>query len=361
MVEINLISHRERVGELVDLCHASLGPNMSEELWNWKYLQNPLASPNHEIIVAIDKGTIIGARPFMLCEIWIKDEKIKTAQPCDAMVHPGHRRQGIFDRMNQFAIEYFKQIGYALFYDFPNRMSLPGNLKQGWKIVSPVESLFRLVNPHRVASYALKNKFLGSGLGFLYDIFLNARTRKHSSSSLFEITVLDQFTDELKEVDTLRDKSGIDLVRSETYLRWRFDRHPKHRYKYILAKRDSKLWGYAVINKQSRSHGLVYGMIVDYLVKDGDIECFCEIMNRCIGELEELECDLLFTWAFTQPSFREKLIKGFGFKASSKFPYNRLWENGHFVTRELDKQILEEVDIYNKGNWRVTCAYADTM
>ena len=169
--------------------------------------------------------------------------------------------------MNQFAIQYFKQNGYAFFYNFPGPMAQPGYLEQGWKVVSPTENLFQAINPRRLASYELKNRFLGSVAGFLYDKFSNTRLKRLSSfSSILRIEVFDQFTDELKATDALRDKSGIDLVRSENYLRWRFDQHPKHSYKYVVVKKNDKLWGYAVVSTQNWLNGLMCGMIVDYLV-----------------------------------------------------------------------------------------------
>lgn len=360
MAEIKLVKHQERREDLLDLFQVSFGHNMSAELWDWKYLQNPLASADPEVIVAMDNGKIIGARPFLLAEMWLKDEKVKAAQPCDAMIHPEHRRKGIFDRMNQFAIQYFKQNDYGLFYNFPGKMALPGDLRQGWKIVSATETLFRAVNPQKVISYKLKSQLLGCMTGFFYDKLLNTRGKASPLSSSFQIEVFNQFPDELKQVDTLRDRSAIDLARGETYLRWRFDQHPEHKYKYIAAKRDGMLWGYAVVSAQEQPNGLIYGMIVDYLVKDKDTDCFQVLVNKCLGELERSECDLVSVWAFTQPRFREELLKHFGFKPSSCFPYNRLLEEGYLVAREIGEQMLEKIDIYNKGNWRVTHVYPDT-
>jgi GNAT superfamily N-acetyltransferase len=329
VAEIRLLKHREKREELLDLFLASFGHNMSAELWDWKYLQNPLASADPEVIVAIDNGKIVGARPFLLAEMWLKDEKVKVAQPCDTMVHPEHRREGIFSRMNQFAIEYLKRDGYAFFYNFPGPMSRPGYLKQDWKIVAVTETLYRFDNPQKVISYKLKNKFLGTSLGFFYDKLLNTRGKVSALSSSFQIEVFNHFPYELKQVDTLRDKSAIELARGESYLRWRFN-------------------------------GLVYGMIVDYLIKDDDVDCFRGLINKGLSGLEKPECDLVSVWTFNQPLLREELIKHFGFKSSTRFPYNRLLGKGYFVTREINEQLLGKIDIYNKENWQVTSAYSDT-
>lgn len=360
MTEIKLVSHRKKKGELLDLFAVSFGHSMSTELWDWKYIQNALASADPEVIVAVEDGKIVGARPFLLAEMWLGDEKVKAAQPCDTMVHPDYWRKGIFSQMNHFAIEHFKENGYPFFYNFPGPMSRPGYLRQGWKTVSATEVLFRAVNTRKLASCKLKNRFLGNVAGVLYDKFLSAGRELRPSPGHLQIEVFDRFTEELKLVDTLRDTTKIDLVRDENYLRWRFDRHPEHSYKYIVAKKGDELCGYAVVSAHEHRGGLVFGMIGDYLVKDNDIDCFRALMNQCLNELEKTKCDLISVWAFSKPLFREEFLRHFGFKSSLSFPHNRVLKTGCFVSREVTEETLGKIDIYNKENWRLTHAYLDT-
>ena len=62
MVEIRLVKHLEQKRRLLDLFRMSFGYSVSEELWNWKYLRNPFALANPEVIVVLDNGEIVGAR-----------------------------------------------------------------------------------------------------------------------------------------------------------------------------------------------------------------------------------------------------------------------------------------------------------
>jgi hypothetical protein len=179
------------------------------------------------------------------------------------------------------------------------------------------------------------------------------------NSGLFQVEVFDRFNDELKDVDFMRDKSGINLVRNERYLRWRFDSHPEHQYKYVLVKRKDELWGYAVVSIQKDLNGLVYGIIVDYLVKNKDIACFRTLMSKCLDELDKSEYDIAMIWAFSETNFREELINEFGFKSSSKFPYNRFLGYSYLDAIRIDDHMANVVDIYDKNNWRLTHAYTD--
>ncbi len=302
----------------------------------------------------------MGARPFLLTEMWLADKKLKTAQHCDTMVHPEYRNKGIFNRMGQFAIQYLKKNGYALSYGFPAPMSRPGFLKQGWRIVAQTETMFRAVHPQKLISSKLRSRLLGNGLGFFYNKLLNTKTVETSQpSGSFQIEAFDHFTDELKEIDTLRDELVIHLVRSESYLQWRFDWHPDYNYKYITVKRDKKLRGYAVISVQKERSGLVQGIIVDYLIKNRDTTCIRLLINRCLDELEKAECDIVLIWAFSEPKLREQLVKHFGFKSSLKFPYKKVFGYRYLDAILIDEQVAKRVNIYDKDNWRVTYALRD--
>jgi GNAT superfamily N-acetyltransferase len=314
-----------------------------------------LASADPEVIVAVEDGKMVGARHFMLAEMWLGNEKVMMAQGCDDMVHPEHRNRGIYHRMGEFATRYLKENGFALSYGIPGPMSLPDNLRQGYRVVAQIEDVFRAVNPARLLSYRLKNRVLAGGLGLLYSVLFPSGLRKSSPPpSPFEIRAFDRFTDELRELDSLRDQSAIELVRSEAYLRWRFDQHPDHTYRYVIVRRDGGLWGYAVVSVQKEANGLVYGIIVDYGVKDGDVACFRALMGKCLEELSRSECDLVLIWAFSQPLFRSDLLRHFGLKSSLRFPYSRFVGYDCFEAMLVDERLARRIDIYDKGNWRIT-------
>jgi len=361
LIEIRLAKHFEEKEKLLNLFRASFGFSISVEHWDWKHLQNPLASSDPEVIVAVDNGKIIGARPFLPAEMWLGNKKVKAAQHCDTMVHPDYQGKGIFNQMGQFAVRYLKDNGYALSYGFPGPMSRPGFLKQGYRIVAETENMFRVVHPQKLLSYKLGNKILASGLGFFYDALSIIEAKKTTcSSDSFQVEICDRFTDDLKDVDDLRDKSGINLVRSESYLRWRFDRYPDHRYRYVIAKKDAKLWGYAVVSVQQQQNGSVNGLIVDYMVKNKDLACFRVLIDKCLKELGKSESDILLAWAFSEPQLRKELLTHFGFKSSVKFPYNKMFGYAYLDAMLIDENLAQGVDIYDRNNWRVTHAYADT-
>ena len=126
-----------------------------------------------------------------------------------------------------------------------------------------------------------------------------------------------------------------------------------------IAKKEDKLWGYAVISVQPQPNGFVNGLIVDYLVKNKDLSCFRVLIDRCLNELGKSQLDIVLAWAFSEPQLRKELLKHSGFKSSVKFPYNKMFGYNYLEAMLIDEKLAEGVDIYDSSNWRVTHAYAD--
>lgn len=62
------------------------------------------------------------------------------------MVHPDHRRRGLFTRMTERAID--RYCGDAAYlFNFPNPNSLPSNRKLGWVVVQDVPTSYRIHDP----------------------------------------------------------------------------------------------------------------------------------------------------------------------------------------------------------------------
>lgn len=362
MSEIELVKYRQVEKELLELFQKSFGHGINPELWNWKHVTNYLNPADPEVIVVTNNGRIIGARPFLLVEIGLGNEKIIAAQHCDTMVHPEYQRRGLFNLMGEFSLRYLKENGYGISYGFANLQSRPGFIKQGYRIIGKTEELFRLLRPRKILSHRFKSMLIGSITGFAYDKLLRNKLDKNARPlESFHAFAADQFTEELGQVDTLRDGKTVDLVRSEGFLRWRFDSHPEFDYRYITVAREGELVGYAVISARKEDSGLTRGLIIDYLVKDNDITCFQALLNRCLIEFEKLDCDRVYIRAMASSYPLRELFILSGFRSSSEFPYGKQEYYGHLDAIKIQEQIAKYADIYDINNWRLSYAFYDTM
>ena len=359
MIEIRVVKHEDEIEQLVELFRVSFGREVSKKFWEWKYINNPIASSSPEVIVACDGGKIVGARPFLPTELRVNNEKILAAQHCDTMVHPKFRNQGLFNRMGEYSLQYLKEHDYVLSYGFPGPMSRAGFLRQGYRVVVPTEIMFRPINYQRIFSKKLNRDNLGSVLGYVCDKVIINKKRPVLKVDHIEVKIFDSYVQELEAIESLKKTKVIEYVRGEKNLRWRFDQHPEHKYKYITATIDGTLYGYAVISVQEQANGLNYGMIIDYVVKNEHPECFGALMEKAIIELAKTGCDLIMTWAFSEPGLKEELRKRFGFSSTSSFPYNRFIDPGYFEAISLNDQTMRGINIYDKNNWLITQIYPD--
>lgn len=359
MVEIALVKHSDRMRQLVNLFSAAFRREMSEELWRWKYVQNPLSSLDSEVVVALDGAEIVGARPFMIAKMWLGDKEAKVAQHCDTMVHPNYQRRGIFNKMGKFSLSYLRDRGFALSYGFPGPLSRRGFLSQGYQVLVTKETVFRVINANRLFSSQVENRLLGKSIAFFYNGFEKfKRKNQPKRTDLFQFEVREKVNGEMEEVYSLRGKSKIDLVREKNYLQWRFDCQPEHKYTYVLLKSNNRLVGYAVLSVQKRVRDLLFGTIVDHVVSGSDASCYQALMAKCIEILGKQECDILVISAIGEPELKKVMMKKFGFNSSSGFPYNRFFPYDYMDVLRMGTGLLG-FDVYDKENWRVTHAFQD--
>lgn len=76
--------------QFLELMSTSLSTHDMDWL-EWKYIKNPIINDKPIVFGTFHKlsGKLIGIRPFMACNIVLKDRTFKAAQPGDTVIHPG--------------------------------------------------------------------------------------------------------------------------------------------------------------------------------------------------------------------------------------------------------------------------------
>jgi GNAT superfamily N-acetyltransferase len=363
MADVTIANHWDVAPELVTLFNLVFSTNRGIRMWEWKHLRNPLNPPQLQIVVAVDGERIVGARPLMLANMRVGSEILKAGQPCDTMVHPDYRRQGLLSKMNDLAIEHARAMGLSLFYNFPNPFSSPGYLKQGWEKLIPLESLMRLEDPVRVAEAkfgrGVASKVLGTSFGMIF-----GRTpprRNWPEEHNYQLKTSDRATEQLDALEKLYQEDKIELDRSPTYLEWRIDRHPEHEYRYVMCFDKEDLVGYTLVGLSAWHNGLRVGQIVDYMVGCRNADCIGAMFDRAVIELLRMGCDMLHAWVPVDETVCSVLKHSLGFRASYDFPLRLAFrrEPNWLVARELAASLPEDLSIYDASRWRLTPMFFD--
>jgi predicted acetyltransferase len=247
--------------EIVELLQLSLGNTRfpkTIDYWKWKHYKNPFGES--KIIVAEEKGRIVGVRAFLRWQ-WIYNSTIINAlRAVDTATHPKYRRRGVFRNLTTSLRDKVSHENFKFIYNTPNKISGDGYLNMGWKLVGriPVLTIFRLKNI----------SFQNSGRSI---------PSRYQQEDVF-LRFIAEF-----ENDT---NAGLPMFtnRSPKYWRWRYRDCPAYKYYYIA--NDAYFFCVRIVKHK----GFNELRIVDCLTRNGidsakeimkEINNFCSISN-CI-------------------------------------------------------------------------------
>lgn len=323
----------------------------------WKYEDNPYVD-HVPIVVATDGETILGARSFFALRLAVDGEAVVVLQPCDTMVHPDHRRRGLFRRMTERAIERYEG-DYPLFFNFPNSLTLQGNLEMGWRVVTERTSYYRIDDPAAYAREQTDRTALrvtgrvAAPVVAGHHRLLEARYSPPADVSVREASGIP--AGELSALYRGSVPEAIHAVRDETFYEWRFE-NPDWKYATYVADGRSGPEA-AVVAGTSTGPGPVMTRLTDVVPIRGAPEpAVGALLDRVIE-------DRPGTDLFVAPSgcVPPALLRGFGFLPDSSPLLSALASQTTHVVRSLSGDWEHgSVDLTDPDEWSLTFAEEDT-
>lgn len=280
------------VDGFLSLYETTFGERRSEEWFDWKYRHPPYVGHVPVFVSESRSGDVVGVRAFFALEMYCGSTRHTCLQPADAMVHPDHRRRGLFTTMTKEAIDRYTDSDVRMFFNFPNDKSWRGNKKLGWRAVSEYPTYYRVADP---------TSLLGSDT-VLADVGTMAASTAVSSGQ----RLIDQVTNRLVESDITVRRSRTDpsslselsafhdrwrprrchAVRDETFYEWRLA-NPEREYAVYFGYRDDALEGAIITGSKTWGDGMVLTSIVDVLpllAADADRDVLLALLKRAIDE-----------------------------------------------------------------------------
>ncbi|MFC4550556.1 MULTISPECIES: GNAT family N-acetyltransferase [Halorussus] len=321
----------------------------SREWFDWKYVENPAADA--AAFVAEADGEIVGARPFMPFRMAGAGAETVAFQPADAMVHPDHRRRGLFTRMTERALERYADGDPAFCFNFPNERALAGNLELGWEVVDTVPISYRIQSAEGFVDGEVQRALADAVAG----TYCRVRDRLAPAPDAYDVTRHEEIpADLLARLYARNPPEELHALRDEAFYRWRF-RNPRWRYTAYTASRGGSTVAAVVVGRRNK-YGTDVARLTDVLpLVDGDEEAFAALLGRVTDEYADAD-----VVAATGRAIPDSLLRRFGFVSDHELPLSAVSEQSTLVARPLgDDESASFGRLTAPENWRLTFAERD--
>lgn len=284
-----------------------------EELYSWKYEDNPSGSALIWLAVEEKNDSIVGISVMMPWKLQLSENIVVSFQGVDALVDKNYRRQGIHKTLIRQALSEFKEMRIPFIFAFPNENSRFNLLKTGWHEIGFVRSWAKPFKAECILSKVIGRNFISNFFGFFIDIWLRliSRERFYHTSSKYIIKEIREF-DERFDILWERVSKNFRVIgsRDSKYLNWKYINTPNKRHIVFSIERANRLAGYVVLEiGRGRERGHV--CIVDIFTERDD-----EIINSLIANTIQYfrnQNISIITFLTLEDNFYVKYFKNFGF------------------------------------------------
>ncbi|MDS0259381.1 GNAT family N-acetyltransferase [Haloarcula sp. S1CR25-12] len=332
----------------------------SPEWFDWKYVSNPYVD-HVPIVVATENGDLVGARSFFALPMTVGGDEYGALEPCDTMVRPDHRRQGLFTRMTERAIERYEDRERAFFFNFPNEVTLRGNEKLGWQRVGSAPLAYRVENvtPFLTARTTAPGAELAGAVGTRLASAYN-RLRERRRRPQPAVSVRHEQPVPVEQLAGLYETTAPDTIhahRDAQFYRWRLS-NPNWDYSAFVAESGEARAAVVVARVPA---GKLYGpevtRIVDVLPLTGHDRR--EPLVRAL--VARVQSAFPTSDLFVAPSTLPRgLLRDYGFHHDDTAPLSYLTDERPHLVRALDSWTPAGKRLTESDNWTTTLLETDT-
>jgi len=274
----------------------------SSKLWEWKIKSSPFGKSM--VTVAEYDGNIIGVDHLWPWQLTYRGNVIKAYQPCDLAVHPDFRGKGLFKKMRMHGVEYARNNGFQLIFNFPNENSLPANQSLGWNYLGKIDWWVRVLKPLNL----LKGK-LKPGKADYADI------PEHFKP---DCDLLDQIANNQE-----RSTPYLRINRIPGFHQHRYAAHPNRSYGMIVEGEGLKQC--AAVFTLNRKGKITEMVVVDFV---GSKKSVPALYKRLISNAKSLNADFI------------------AFMDNPEFDMRYLWKSGFVKVKQKNLAVLPLDNIY---------------
>ncbi|WP_254839549.1 GNAT family N-acetyltransferase [Natronomonas marina] len=319
---------------VVDLLSTHQFGGIDEAWFRRTYVENPYVDHVPLFVVESDDG-IVGVRPFTAFRIRAGEATEVALLTRDTLIHPDHRRRGLFTAMTELALDHYETAEPAFVFSHSNHRSFPGYRKMGWSSLGQRETYSRVQNPGPLVAKSTRDT-VTRVLSPVASLFSRAHlaVRDRTSASPADVTVTRHGTVPAETMASLyrrRRPETPHVVRDEAFYRWRFGSTEWQPNTTFLARRDGEpLAGIVAVEGGGN---LSVASVVDVVPRTGGEDWETAIACALDHLLDEYEgTDLLRAW---EPVVPVGVLEERGFLPSTRLPLSVLVDEDRRLTLGL--------------------------
>lgn len=301
-------------------------PSIIKEYWEKKHFQNPI----HEsyIFGAFDGDLLVSINAFMPMRYYFKGQALNVIQTCESGTLPEYRGRGLWSKVIDYAISFFKENGeYDFFIGFPNyKNSFSGFIKLHWAHECDVGNYIFVINGRTFLNGLLKVRIPFSKILEIQRLFLQ---KVEKNIAFIEYPI---FVDK-----SIYETINVDLT--QEFIDW------KKSYKKLNAfgieDGEGRCIGRCTYTTSSfRRMPIILLCKIDVIGENDSIKVYSIALRYIIKK--HPNAAFIRTW--TMPgSFSEKILKKQGF-VKSRHP-------NPFITYQLRNDKIDSAALHKLDNW----------
>ncbi|MGC9028564.1 MAG: GNAT family N-acetyltransferase [Desulfomonilaceae bacterium] len=280
----------------------------SPPYFRWQYLQNPLG---RALIgsMASSSGALAAHIACMPVLVEMTGQWLPCGLVVNAVTHPQHRRQGLFERLGSELIDEAHRIGLPLLVTVPNDSSIGVFKKKlGFQEIAKHCLMAKWVDPGVfLAQHGFKT--IGRVASVVARPFFFTRRTSRRVATSCQVQPIDDIRS--VAVEKLVHRSSLATNREvEQWFHWRYGAHPTRRYQYVIAgsaQNPSALMVYHVLTPYRKA------FLSDFLFTAGaSVEAAKEMAGFVVDSVRQQGASAI--WCMVkQGSRRAQLLKRCGF------------------------------------------------
>jgi GNAT superfamily N-acetyltransferase len=253
--------------------------SLSEDVFKWKYLENPAGTA--KAIVAQVGNRMVGFMALYPWQFEVDNRSVNAFQLGHLVVDPEWQRKGIFTNIIRVMEAYLDSEEYEFAFGFPNRIAFGGWLKNPKVIWKPELRTFNLVC---YGSLWLLGKRLNSDRGSIFEVKIGTEN--------IRAVIVDKLNDScpLSVEFPNFDNALLTGQHNASFLNWRFKQCPGSNVRFIVFENRTGMLGYAVIKTSGRKL-----VIYDFRFRHESKALFWWVLRKVTGMMGLVLCSTIFS------------------------------------------------------------------